>query len=87
MPNIFLRRQKNVRAMLHEGGLPSWAWPGGYPILYIDHDGETICPKCANDDDWSDKAIVGYFVHYEGEPEICANCNAQIESAYGQVEP
>lgn len=27
--------------------LPEFAWPGGYPIVYFDKQGNTICPECA----------------------------------------
>ena len=75
------------------GELPSWAWPGGYPILYLVADGETLCPACANgkhgslasadentDSDWR---IVGWYIHWEGPPERCAHCEHETESAYG----
>ena len=29
--------------------LPSYAWPGGYPLLYLFTDGGVICPACANE--------------------------------------
>lgn len=79
------------------GQFPAYAWPGGYPIIYVMADGGIICPDCANgkngsiasdklDPDCPDDRqwhIVGMDVHYEGAPETCAHCNAQIESAYG----
>ena len=68
------------------GRLISYAWPGGYPVVYYDHDGESICPKCANDDDWSDKALIGADIWEEGPTLQCANCNAEIESAYGDPD-
>lgn len=55
-------------------------------MYYLDHDCGVICPKCANDDDWTDKDIIAYDVHYEGAPLQCENCNALIESAYGDPE-
>lgn len=30
------------------GLFPAWAWPGGYPIIYITADNSTLCPDCAN---------------------------------------
>lgn len=65
-----------------DGTLPAYAWPGGYPIIYILADGEILCPACANDaNGWR---IMGADIHYEGPPELCCHCNAEIESAYGE---
>ncbi len=83
-----------------DGDLPSSAFPGGYPIIYICADDGKLCPDCANgkngseakltldrecpdDDQWR---IVAYYIHYEGPPEVCDHCNAEIESAYGDPE-
>lgn len=69
------------------GNLPSYAWPGGYPMAYVFEDGDTCCPDCANgdarDEDGGGWDVVGWFIHYEGEAEICAHCGEEIESAYG----
>jgi len=83
-----------------DGKLPAFAWPGGYPIVYVMSDGETMCPACANGENGSlartedgpddmprdGWRIEGYDVHYEGPPEICCHCNAEIESAYGDPD-
>jgi len=78
--------------------LPAFAWPGGYPIVYLCHDGECLCPDCVNkeiervDDEMRHPAPGDQFrvfaaeCHYEGAPIICANCNAEIESAYGDPD-
>lgn len=79
-----------------DGVLPPYAWPGGYPIVYLCGEGcsttEAMCPGCANgengslastqadDDQW---ILCGYFIHYEGPPEICCHCGKEIPSAYG----
>jgi len=74
-----------------DGKVPKFAWPGGYPIVYLADDGETVCADCVNDpsnpihedgeaDGWR---IDGYDIHWEGPPEHCAHCNAEILSAYG----
>jgi hypothetical protein len=81
------------------GKLPLVAWPGCYPLFYLDADNCTLCPDCANnqlaEDQTADKAgeqyaknmsIVAYDVHWEGEPIICEGCNKEIESAYGPIE-
>lgn len=64
----------------------AFAWPGGYPIGYVCHDGELLCADCVNDkdnpvhvggypDEWS---IIGFNVLYEagedGSPINCGHC-------------
>lgn len=71
-----------------KGELPAYAWPGGYPMVYMAKDNGILCPKCANaykaeKDNEEQLKPVGYFIHYEGTPEQCEHCNAFIESAYG----
>lgn len=62
---------------------PAFAWPGGYPIIYLDHDNEVLCADCAT----KERADVeAYDVFYEGAPVYCAECNVEIESAYGDPE-
>ena len=44
--------------------LPSFAWPGGYALAYVDDDGSVLCADCANrtvrqnaaaiEDDWQE---------------------------------
>ena len=43
-----------------DGSLPFYAWPGGYPVLYLMEDGETLCPACANGENGS--------LAYAGDP-------------------
>ena len=68
------------------GTLPTFAWPGGYPLVYFDADGSELCAKCANARDWSEAHLIGVDAHLEGAPVTCANCNAEIESAYGEPD-
>lgn len=68
--------------------LPAYAWPGGYPIIYIDRDCSVLCADCATkslDDPDEIPAFkpVDCDVFYEGPSEFCAQCNTEIESAYG----
>ena len=71
-----------------KGNLPAFAWPGGYPVVYIAKDNGILCPKCANDytPEREQLESVAYFVHYEGPTEQCEHCNALIDSAYGVPE-
>lgn len=66
-------------------GLPEFGWPGGYPLLYTDVDGAILCAKCASKANISQE-VTGWFIHYEGEPEQCEDCNKFIESAHGPVD-
>ena len=75
---------------------PAFAWPGGYPLYYLCEDNGVLCPVCANsprakkatvatdncpdDKQWK---IIASDIHFEGDPIICDNCYAEIESAYG----
>lgn len=67
-----------------EGFLEAYAWPGGYPIVYLDKNDETLCAKCANEapgtPDDNDLAPVSFFVKEDSEEEVmCADCNQFIE--------
>ena len=74
----------------------SYAWPGGYPLIYITAEGDVACPDCVNSEDqfviasekdhWRVWPIEGVQIHYEGAPEICCHCNTEIESAYGDPD-
>ena len=68
--------------------LEAYAWPGGYPVIYLDHGGDVLCAECAtvDRDDPDTKPLQGYGIHWEGAPECCAECNEEIPSAYGEPE-
>lgn len=69
-----------------DGMLPASVWPGGYPLYYVtEADGLQICPDCANKTDTSDPAEYA-GIHYEGQPIVCEDCGAAIESAYGDPD-
>lgn len=68
-----------------------YAWPGGYKIHALTDDGGCLCSKCCKDerdiisesfagDGWH---VVGLFVHWEGAPITCDNCNEPYDSEYG----
>lgn len=72
-----------------------YAWPGGYPKVLIMTDCCYLCVKCAKDnyrlisdatrnnlrDGWQ---AAGVQINWEDTDGECANCNAKIESAYGE---
>lgn len=75
----------------NNGKLPAFAWPGGYPLLYLDRDNSTLCAECAtkslNDpDELPQFRPIAYDIYYEGPVTHCDQCNAEIESAYGDPE-
>lgn len=78
-------KPKLERIKDENGKLPEFAWPGGYPICYMDSDSETICAECANNTDESHYIpdLQEWFIHWEGPSEFCGNCNKEISAAYG----
>lgn len=67
-----------------DGTLATYAWPGGYPLMYLTTFNNRLCPDCANS--WQDDEIetIAYgYVRWEGPAEYCDECGAEIESAYG----
>ena len=78
----------------------SYAWPGGYPIIYITTEGDVACPDCVNSEPqfhlyigntWLKGIDPGWCieavdVNWEDDSLICCHCNAEIESAYGDPD-
>ena len=64
------------------GNYPAYAWPGGYPIIYITREGEVLCAKCAAFGEESLQADI----HWEGQSFFCDYCGTEIESAYGDPD-
>ena len=66
--------------------LVSWAWPGGYPIFYLDQDNSVLCPKCAREHETNGfdfDVITAADINYEDTFLTCDECNDHIQSAYG----
>lgn len=79
-----------LRKESYQEKLPAYAWPGGYPLFYLDSENAVLCPICAElfckeDGQWSTD-VIDYDVHWEGEDMQCEHCYKAIESAYGPVE-
>lgn len=73
--------------------LPSYAWPGGYPVFYLCADNGILCSACANsadvreaDPDDSQWRVEACDINYDDGGLYCDNCDAQIESAYDDDE-
>jgi hypothetical protein len=68
------------------GQLPAYAWPGGYPMYYLDKCGNALCPKCANREVDQSQEPVAHGINWEDADLYCDDCNARIESAYAEPE-
>lgn len=75
------------------GQFPAWAWPGGYPLVYLTRDGGTLCPDCANGKNGSEATdatdcadpgwqLVAVDVNYEDAALVCDHCGKKIDAAY-----
>lgn len=60
MPNI-----KDIYRDEDSGELPTYAWPGGYNLYYLDAENSTLCPKCANEQE-KDRLIAQIEAEDEG---------------------
>jgi len=71
-----------------------YAWPGGYPLFAITHDGAALCPHCCKTerasigtttgrDGWG---VVAIEANWEDPDLYCDHCGARIESAYAEPE-
>jgi hypothetical protein len=73
-----------------------YAWPGGYPTYFICDDGTALCHDCAKKErrlildaiaypeyrsSWE---VIGFDINWKDPELYCDNCNARIESAYGE---
>ncbi len=78
-----------------------YAWPGGYAKVMVMSDGECMCAQCVKenyrsilratrDNDQYDRSgwqAYAAQIHWEGAPLQCANCNTDMPSEYGELEP
>jgi hypothetical protein len=81
--------RSELQSFIRSGG---YAWPGGYPLALLMADGEVIDAQAArenyrlvrrgNERDWRPAAL---FIHWEGEPLVCAHSGREIPSAYGPL--
>lgn len=77
----------NITRMRSEDGqLPAYAFPGGYPLFYVNKKNNILCPKCANENDEIFAPIVDAGVNYEDAQLYCDQCSERIESAYAEDE-
>ena len=77
----------NMKQYLQEdGSLPAYAWPGGYPLYYLDKEDNVLCPDCANDNDQFNEPIICPGINWEDMGLNCDHCGKHIDSAYGEDE-
>ena len=81
-----------TRELLVDGRLPRYTSLGSYPIVYLDGHDCVLCWQCATASLVEDEPIderdrpVVCDVHWEGPPDHCESCGAEIESAYGDPD-
>lgn len=70
-----------------DGLLPSFTFPGGYPVFYVTEDLDEICPDCANEFK-SDPEInvIDFKINEEDDDVRCSLCDRLIPSAWGEDE-
>lgn len=70
----------------HATPLATYAWPGGYPVVYYDaQDWDTLCAACATEFRHGGGQLLS-DIYWEGPSLECANCGEEIQSAYGDVK-
>lgn len=71
-----------------DGTLAAYAWPGGYPLFYMDRENSTLCVDCARKSDTVDEVPqfrpIAAAINYEDGDLYCGQCSCRIESAYGE---
>jgi hypothetical protein len=63
----------NALPQRDDGLLPSYAWPGGYPLFYLSQDGTVYCAECASQRD-AEPPVVTYDINYEDPLLFCEGC-------------
>jgi len=89
-----MTKQGHIIVGVKQVATDHYAWPGGYPLFVVLHDGEELCAQCAEenlglivaatanpgtDSQWQAE---GQAVNWEDESLFCAHCNQSIEVAY-----
>lgn len=69
--------------------LATYAWPGGYPLYYMDSGFSVLCALCArltDEDPEVEEYITTADVNWEDPDLDCDLCYARIESAYAEED-
>lgn len=75
-----------IRAKVDNDLFSPYAWPGGYPVIYIAGGCDVLCAACARAEVIDNRGTVATDIYEEGPVEYCASCNREIESAYGDPD-
>ena len=67
--------------MVASGQYDLVAWPGAYPLFYLEQDNSIVCPGCANKGKQC-SVIVTVQVNYVDTDMYCDYCGNRIEAAY-----
>jgi len=71
----------HLKRMIDDRGLlTSYAWPGGYDVMYLTREGDTLCSDCANDPDTRDLEAA-YIIEDIGR-EQCDSCQRVLQGDY-----
>ena len=65
--------------------VPRYTDLGCYAILYLSNCSDVFCPDCVDRlAEQGDETPLTQFVHWEGAPEYCCECNTELQSEYGE---
>lgn len=79
-------RAPRVQGLWRNGRFDAFSTVGGYPIFYMTHNDEVLCPKCASKEEREKPGVVTLAdINYESTM-YCDACSQQIESAYDPVD-
>jgi hypothetical protein len=74
-----------------DGRLSAWVFPGGYPLYYMDGEGDPLCVTCARmieadgPEFWDENLMPQWSsINYEDTFLECSQCYGPIDSAYGK---
>jgi ribosomal protein S27E len=63
---------------------PPYAWPGGYPIVYLDAGGNVLCAECATANDEFSEELVAWAVEEGPDDDVrCDHCGKIIAEGSG----
>jgi hypothetical protein len=87
--DLILKPSEEGGHLSASGILSAYAWPGGYPIYYLDANFCVLCPACATDsldDQWLDHQPRYLDINWEDAHLYCEQCENRIESAYAEED-
>jgi hypothetical protein len=75
-----------LRESTSDGAFPKFAWPGGYTLMYLDERDNVLCAECADVHVEEGGKLNSCGTYDEGPVMYCDECNAEIESSYGDPD-